>query len=189
MDGNRGESKRNAGSDQTQQQKQQPISTSDEDIKDAPASEFTTPSSQFSDLHNRLQVMHHAMNNIFKEISHLSRASEERHYELAKRETVSPSQITALENRLASIERAVELVRRDIEGKDYKGQLDKLQDALRDTHTSLTDVMPHIFDEFVSTSAPRMGFFAFVFIMFQLSLVGLYIWYKRRRAHAPKKYL
>jgi mannose-binding lectin 1 len=171
MDGNRGESKRNAGSDQTQQQKQQPISTSDEDIKDAPASEFTTPSSQFSDLHNRLQVMHHAMNNIFKEISHLSRASEERHYELAKRETVSPSQITALENRLASI------------------QLDKLQDALRDTHTSLTDVMPHIFDEIVSTSAPRMGFFAFVFIMFQLSLVGLYIWYKRRRAHAPKKYL
>lgn len=106
-----------------------------------------------------------------------------------KRAAVTPDQISNLENRLTAIERTVEAIKRDVEGKDYKPSLDKLHEALKDTHSSLTDMMPHIFNEIVTGSAPRIGFFVFVIIGFQLLLVGVYIWYKRRRANAPKKYL
>lgn len=37
--------------------------------------------------------------------------------------------------------------------------------------------------------APRLGFFVFVIIAFQLILAGSYILYKRRKNSMPKKYL
>lgn len=44
-------------------------------------------------------------------------------------------------------------------------------------------------DAVVTASTPRMGFFIFAIIAFQLLLVGAYIVYKRRRANMPKKFL
>jgi lectin, mannose-binding 1 len=183
-----GESQPAPPSSQNLAQEQKPFSDGDS-TKDEPASKYTTQPDQFADLHNRLQIMNHALSNLFREISSLSGKVEAGNNELTKRGSVSPDQLSTIEKRLSAIERNVDAIRRDVEGKDYRGQLDKLQDALRDTHTSLNDVMPHIFNEIVSTSAPRMGLFVFILICFQLGMAGAYVWYKRRRANAPKKYL
>jgi len=54
----------------------------------------------------------------------------------------STDQLSALNGRLQAIERTVQAIQRDVEGKDYQGQLAKLQDTLRDTHSSLIESLP-----------------------------------------------
>lgn len=41
----------------------------------------------------------------------------------------------------------------------------------------------------ITASSPRMGFFLFLVIAFQVLLVVSYVVYKRRRANMPKKFL
>ena len=41
----------------------------------------------------------------------------------------------------------------------------------------------------ITASTPRMGFFIFLVIAFQVLLVISYVIYKRRRANMPKKFL
>lgn len=41
----------------------------------------------------------------------------------------------------------------------------------------------------ITASTPRMGFFLFLVIAFQVVLAVAYVIYKRRRANMPKKFL
>jgi hypothetical protein len=41
----------------------------------------------------------------------------------------------------------------------------------------------------ITASSPRMGFFLFMLIAFQVLLAVSYVIYKRRRANMPKKFL
>ncbi len=81
------------------------------------------------------------MDNLFRHLATLSGNSETRHQELTRKMT-STDQLSALNGRLQAIERTVQAIQRDVEGKDYQGQLAKLQDTLRDTHSSLIESLP-----------------------------------------------
>ena len=44
-------------------------------------------------------------------------------------------------------------------------------------------------DAVVADAAPRLGLLVAELVGFQLVLVGVYVWYKRRRSRASKKFL
>ncbi|KAJ5710205.1 hypothetical protein N7493_009797 [Penicillium malachiteum] len=105
-----------------------------------------------------------------------------------------------LEARLQRIESMLQNIRRDLEGKDYSSRFNQLQDTLRTSHLSLTENLHgHLLNgKFTRKqkkitcyyrSTPRMGFFIFLIIAFQIFLAVAYVVYKRRRANMPKKFL
>ncbi|MCJ1362540.1 hypothetical protein MMC16_001644 [Acarospora aff. strigata] len=182
---------------------------------DTPASSIKSTEAQFADLHSRLVTMSHAIDNLFQHLATHSANTETSYHELTRKMT-STEQLGGMDARLQAIERTVQAIQKDVEGKDYHGQLAKLQDTLHDSHSSLLESLPHAMNQstnhpilyqdkimvpdlsrfasangviVVSTTKPRMGFFIFVVIVFQLLLAGSYVVYKRRRANAPKKYL
>lgn len=186
---------------QTQQQQQQERSrpnlekldkfpSSPEALPDTDASTIQRQDEQFADLHNRLQGMTHQIANVFAEFDRLHRVQTDRHMEVvAKIPPPSNEAIAALSRRLESIERTVQTIQRDVEGRDYKEHLTNLQNAVEGVRGGLTDHLPDTISQIITTSAPKMGMFMFVVIAFQVMLVGAYIVYKKRRNSAPKKYL
>jgi len=117
--------------------------------------------------------------------------------------------ISEVKRRAETIEATVLRLRTDIEGRDYKEHLTGLQEALRDTRESLMSGLPQSMSQsksrclhaitmnleltqisaVITTSAPSLWLAIFVLIGFQMSLVGAYVIYKRRRANSPKKLL
>ncbi|MCJ1260357.1 hypothetical protein MMC22_000217 [Lobaria immixta] len=148
-------------------------------LEDVLASSIESQEARFADLHNRVQLMAHAVDNIFSELTKLAERSEERHQELA-RNAMSTDKLNAMDQRIQNVETIV---------RDYKGQLSNLDRLLKESHSRLTVGLPQHMSEIISTRSPRMGVFLTVFIVFQLLLAGSYVVYKRRRANGPKKYL
>ena len=100
-----------------------------------------------------------------------------------------PNQLSNMDSRLLSIERTVQTIQRDVEGRDYKGKLDQLQQLFEASHSNLMTHLPTSMGHIVKTSAPRMWVFVSWVVVVQLILAVAYVIYKRRRANAPKKYL
>ena len=114
-----------------------------EALPDKQAEEIKSQEDQFADLHNRLQGLTHQIANIFGEFDQLSRKMEERHGQLMGGLPQSPNdKIDALGRRLESIERTVEQVKRDVEGKDYREHLNQLNQAIENVRGGLTDQLP-----------------------------------------------
>lgn len=113
-------------------------------MDDKPASAYSSSDAQFYDLHNRLQLATHQINNIFREVQSLGKYLEERHNDLASRAMphIPYDQISAMDVRIQTIENVVRAIQKDVEGKDYREHLTSLQAALKDTQTSLTDALP-----------------------------------------------
>ncbi|KAL1969740.1 hypothetical protein VTN77DRAFT_8293 [Rasamsonia byssochlamydoides] len=172
---------------QQQQSNQQPINgrySYDGNADDRPASDYKTSEQQFADLHNRLQFLNHATNNIYKEISALARKIDSN-----QQSTASRDQLSALDARLQRIEQALQTLQRDAESKDYRNQFAQLHRAIETSHLSLTEALQTSLFHMIHAASPRMGLFICLIIAFQLVLAGLYIAYKRRRANMPKKFL
>ncbi|KAJ5737031.1 uncharacterized protein N7483_002156 [Penicillium malachiteum] len=145
-------------------------------------------SAQFFDLNNRFQSQSKATNAILQEIKAQAVKSEERHAE-ASRILASRDQVSSLEARLQRIESMLQNIQRDLEGKDYSSRFNQLQDTLRTSHLSLTENLHGHLLNAITASTPRMGFFIFLIIAFQIFLAVSYVLYKRRRANMPKKFL
>ncbi|THC99955.1 hypothetical protein EYZ11_000534 [Aspergillus tanneri] len=143
---------------------------------------------QFADLGARLQLLNHATSNIIREIGMINTKSDKRHTELTQ-QLASKSELSSLDVRLQRIEQALQNIQRDLEGKDYRDQFNKLQDILRSSHVTLTNSLQGHLLNVVTASSPRMGFFICLIIAFQVFLAVSYIIYKRRRANMPKKFL
>ncbi|MCJ1465505.1 hypothetical protein MMC07_004123 [Pseudocyphellaria aurata] len=148
-------------------------------LEDALASSFESQEARFADLHNRLQVIAHAADHIYGELTKLAEKSEGRHQELA-RNALSTDKLNAMDQRIQNVENLV---------RDYQGQLSNLDRLLKESHSRLTVGLPQHMSEIISTRSPRMGVFLTIFIVFQLLLAASYVVYKRRRANGPKKYL
>ena len=85
--------------------------------------------------------MSHAINHLYIQLSTLSSNSELRHQDLSSR--LAPSeQPHGLDARLQAIEMALQTIHRDIEGKDYQGQIAQLHNTLRDSHSNLAESLP-----------------------------------------------
>ena len=132
---------------QQQQQQQSPLQRLDrlpgapEALPDRSADEIKSQEEQFADLHNRLQGLTHQMANLFGEIANMGQRMDERHGQLMG--SVSSGfphdKIDNLGRRLEGLERSVEQVRRDVEGKDYREHLNQLNDAIENVKGGLSD--------------------------------------------------
>jgi len=100
--------------------------------QDSPASAIVDHTAQFEDLHNRLQIMAHQLDNLFREVKGLADKSESRHQELS-RNVMSADRLNSVDQRLQGIEKTV---------RDYQGQFSSLQSVLRDSHSSLAESLP-----------------------------------------------
>lgn len=183
-----------------------------EAVPDRMAEEIKTQEEQFADLHNRLQGLTHQVANIFGELDQLSRKMEERHNQLmGSMSGVFPTdKIDNLGRRMENIERSVEQVRRDVEGKDYREHLNQLNAAIENVKGGLTDsldpenigrsksgsyklkdlgMLTRVPCAVMRTHGPRLGMFAAVVVAVQVVMAGAYIVYKKRRNSMPKKYL
>jgi mannose-binding lectin 1 len=199
------------GSAQQQQQQQQPIANQDQPpvIRDTgnPVVDAGI-GAQFVDLQGRIQLQNKATNTIIQDLKAYVGKSDSRHTELMQK-LASKEQVAALDARLQRIESLLQNIQRDLEGKDYSSRFNQLHDTLRSSHLSLTESLQSHFlsgksplpmilvlkskqlTSFlaITASSPRMGFFIFLVIAFQVLLATSYIIYKRRRANMPKKFL
>ena len=112
---------------------------SNEDLKDTPASSIKSQDAQFADLHNRLQVMNHAMDNLFREITKISSATQARQQDF-QQNVGSGDQLKALDERLQKIESGLEGIRK--ETKDYTMHFQDLHNTLKYRHDTLLESLP-----------------------------------------------
>lgn len=114
-----------------------------EAVPDKPADDVKGQQEQFADLHNRLQGLTHQVANIFVEFDALSRKFDERHNELmGGMPNVPHDKIDNLGRRLETIERNLDQVKRDVEGKDYREHLDQLKQAVESVRGGIADNLP-----------------------------------------------
>lgn len=132
-----------------------------EAIPDRTASDFKSQEEQFADLHNRLQGLSHQMGNLFMEFKALGENVDKKHAEViarhgevisgvnnmqGSRETGLPpnvvGQISDILSRLGRVEEVVNVVRRDVEGKDYKQVLEELRTSVKGIHGGINDQLP-----------------------------------------------
>ncbi|KAJ5947314.1 hypothetical protein N7466_000329 [Penicillium verhagenii] len=175
------------GIPQQDQQQQQPI-VNQQIPQAAQGGSDKDYSTQFFDLNNRIQLQSKATNSIVQDLRSQASKSDSRHDEIL-RNTASKDQLNALDARLQRIETLLQSIQRDLDGKDYSGSFKQLQDTLRSSHLSLSENLQGHFLSAITASTPRMGFFIFLVIAFQILLAVSYVVYKRRRANMPKKFL
>ncbi|CAI7568756.1 unnamed protein product [Penicillium bialowiezense] len=156
----------------------------------APASEGTMAglAAQFVDLSGRLQLTNKATNTILQDMKNQASKADARHAELLQ-QLITKDQYNALDNRLAHLEQLMTTVLRDLGDRDYSSRFNQLHDTLRSSHLSLSENLQGHLLNVITASTPRMGFFLFLVIAFQVLLVISYVIYKRRRANMPKKFL
>ncbi|KAK3047463.1 hypothetical protein LTR09_011092 [Extremus antarcticus] len=163
-----------------------------EAVPDRMADDIKSQQEQFADLHNRLQGLTHQVANVFGEFEQLGRKLEERHTQLLSSMPGGfPSdKIDSLGRRMENLEKTLEQVRRDVEGKDYREHLNQLNVAIESVKGGITDSLdPENIGRIMRTHGPRLGMYAFGVVAVQVMIAGAYVVYKRRRNSMPKKYL
>ena len=122
---------------QDQQYQQPPAYQQAQQPADTQASQYASQSAQFEDLHNRLQTMAHAIENIQQAVSKLTGDSEGRHREIS-RNVMSADQLNAMDTRIQGIEKTV---------RDYQKEFSSLQAIFKDSHGNLMQSLPaHVTD-------------------------------------------
>jgi hypothetical protein len=99
-----------------------------EHIKDAPASEFKTDEKRFEDLHARVQLLGHASDNIYHDLSLLKEEHERMH--------------GVLQHMLERIEHVVDRIQNDVETKEYKEHLAALSRLVAESHQTVMHGIP-----------------------------------------------
>ncbi|KAL9106248.1 MAG: hypothetical protein Q9227_008716 [Pyrenula ochraceoflavens] len=115
-----------------------------------PASHYRTSDAQFADLHNRLQMMNHAISNVFKQFTSHTQREEERFKEILSRAATADN-IASLDQRLKNIERTIEDLKRDFheqkgetqrQKNENRERLDRLDRRMNEMHITARDHLP-----------------------------------------------
>ncbi|KAJ5479732.1 hypothetical protein N7530_005241 [Penicillium desertorum] len=144
---------------------------------------------QIADLSGRVQLTGKATNTILQELKNQAQKAEQRYAELLQKSLAQDRQFAQLDNRLSRVEQLLQVIQNDLQSKDYSGRFNQLHETLRSSHLSLSENLQGHLLSVITASSPRMGFFIFLLIAFQVLLVISYVIYKRRRANMPKKFL
>ncbi|KAJ5497352.1 Concanavalin A-like lectin/glucanase subgroup [Penicillium fimorum] len=149
---------------------------------------------QIADLSGRIQLSGKATNLILQELKNQAQKADERHAELVQKALAQDRQLAQFDSRLSRVEQVLQVVQSDLksiasQSKDYSGRFNQLHETLRSSHLSLSENLQGHLLSVITASSPRMGFFIFLLIAFQVVLVISYVVYKRRRANMPKKFL
>lgn len=152
------------------------------DIPDEDADTIISSASQFSDLHDRLQVLNHHVSTLQKTLSKNSKTSDSRHSELTKQlsglrsDLASLSKLDNLNKKVEGLEKEVKGLKSEVE-KKMKASEKNLKNVLTDHHASLAD------------NIPGHSRLIAVIVASQVVLVVLYVLHKRRQNNLPKKFL
>ncbi len=157
-------------------------------------------SKQFADLHYRLQAMTKALSAFqgdFKQFQAHAQEKDAKLLELLNGLTNNQggrpfphNQITAIDQRQQALERAVQEIARDQRSHQQKlqPQIDGIRRIINEGHSSvLRGVQDNIGG--LASSVPKLGVIVAAVFGSQAFLVAAYLWYKRRKAMGPKKYL
>ena len=110
-------------------------------LDDVLASSLKSQDMQFADLHNRLQVTGHQIENLFHELSRLTGMiqgrMEELHHELPKSE-----QVRSLESRIGALEHTVETFRNEFHQKDWTPNFNDVHSSLKARTDNLIADLP-----------------------------------------------
>lgn len=116
---------------------------SPEAVPDRSADDIKNQEEQFADLHNRLQGMTHQVANIFAEFNALSKKIDQKHSELmGGMPTVPVDTINDMKRKMEGIERTVQQIQRDVEGRDYRQHMNNLQTSIDNIKGGLTEHLP-----------------------------------------------
>lgn len=157
-------------------------------MDDTPASYYTTSEAQFTDLHNRLNLLAKSITNLFGEIQRHTAAEEARYKEILAR-MPNGQMISSLDSRVANLDRIVSNLERELKSSDHKAQFAKISEQIAQTHVGVTEHVPQRLREYVQAHTPRIGFILYSFMAFQTCCIGAFVWYKWRKSTMPKKYL
>lgn len=169
------------------------------DIPDVAASEIDT-TKQFADLHYRLQsLMKHlaVFQGDFQGYQVSANAEHKKLVELltgitqhTKGKEFPYGQMDAMDKRLQVIESTVLEIKRDLKSHNAKlvPQLDAIRRTVRDSHGNIMEGVDRQLGGLAS-SVPKIGVIILVVFGSQAFLVAAFLWYKRRKAMGPKKYL
>ncbi|KAJ5940281.1 hypothetical protein N7516_000449 [Penicillium verrucosum] len=144
---------------------------------------------QIADISGRIQLTGKATNTILQELMNQAPKADQRHAELIQKSLAQDRQLAQFDSRLSRVEQLLQVLQTDVQSKDYSGRFNQLHETLRSSHLSLSENLQGHLLSVITASSPRMGFFIFMLIAFQVILVISYVIYKRRRANMPKKFL
>ncbi|KAJ5405060.1 hypothetical protein N7465_006344 [Penicillium sp. CMV-2018d] len=144
---------------------------------------------QLVDISGRIQLAGKATNTILQELKNQAQKADQRHAELIQKSLAQDRQLAQFDSRLSRVEQLLQALQTDLQSKDYSGRFNQLHETLRSSHLSLSENLQGHLLSVITASSPRMGFFIFLLIAFQVVLVISYVIYKRRRANMPKKFL
>ncbi|RPA78943.1 concanavalin A-like lectin/glucanase [Ascobolus immersus RN42] len=164
------------------------------EVRDAPASSFKTQQEQFTDLHNRLQALTHHLSAVQNQIgmvydkldSTLGQIEDFR--QEARHRRVPREQVDRLEGKMADMDQKLAHLESLFTSKDIEKQFESIHNVLRDHHSNLLYAVPDSVHKVVN-SGPRISFGMWILILIQISLVGGFVYYKRKKNAMPKKYL
>jgi len=162
----RDEPRKNQQQEQQQQQQQQQqqdhheshheqhnLPNAPEQLADRDAASIKRQDEQFADVHNRLQGLSHQVNQMFSEFEKITQTMDDRHRQIVDRMPripddlintlrVSSDALGTLNRRMEGIERTMQVIRKDVEGKDYKEHFSNLQQAVEGVRGGLSESLP-----------------------------------------------
>ncbi|EME80799.1 uncharacterized protein MYCFIDRAFT_140548 [Pseudocercospora fijiensis CIRAD86] len=184
-----------------QEQKMDAFPGAPEAVPDRAADQIKGQEAQFADLHNRLQSMSHHMGNMFWEVRELAKQMDQKHQEIMRkveniggsRETglssVTVDKISSMHDRSISMETDIKAVREDLEGKDFKKAMDELHTAFSFLHHNFHNELEPKFEKAIKAHSASLNHFLLAVFIVQAVFAVLYIFYKKRKHAAPKKFL
>jgi mannose-binding lectin 1 len=110
-------------------------------LADAAAETFKTQQEQFADLHNRMQVMGHMIDNILAEFKKTSGKIVEKQEELTRMVAASERK-RLLEVKIGDLEASVNELRREVGMKDYTKAFEGLHATLAKGHENILEGLP-----------------------------------------------
>lgn len=123
-------------------------------VPDKDADSIKSQNEQFTDLHNRVQNLQHYMANIFLEFKALSDKIDSKNTDLTfqmqnlkgSQESGLPPEIVGkiqkMSDKVEEMEKVVQTIKREVEGKDYRQVLNELHTAVQGIHGGLTEHLP-----------------------------------------------
>ncbi|CAI6335099.1 unnamed protein product [Periconia digitata] len=158
-------------------------------VEDVFAANIKSQQDQFEDLHNRIQIITHRIDDLFDMLDQYMIDQDERFNQIMGRMTPMHDQVSAIQRNVEKVERTSMETLRDLESKDFKDMIYQLHLAVEQGHTRISSALPTQMADVVGKHGPSMTTFLFIAVAMQIMVLGAWRVYKARRHGAPKKYL
>ncbi|KAF2850246.1 concanavalin A-like lectin/glucanase [Plenodomus tracheiphilus IPT5] len=158
-------------------------------LDDIAAASIRSQQDQFADLHNRIQIIHNRVLDIYDLIEDLHHKHDQRYNELMARVVPIDDRGAATIRNVEKVERTTMQILRDLESKDFKDVLKEVHRAIESGQEGLSRSLPLQLGDVVKGHGPSMTTVLFIAVAVQIMVTGAYMVYKKRRNGAPKKYL